>query len=90
MDRREKIIANSNISDFNSFLDKNRRMINEQFNTVMLWCILAGPFIAVAVKFNVFKDVTYFTALFISVFMGTLALVHRLLLKNMQRPWSRV
>ncbi len=82
MDKREKIIANSNISDFNSFLDKNRRMINEQFNTVMLWCILAGPFIAVAVKFNVFKDVTYFTALFISVFMGTLALVHRLLLKK--------
>ena len=82
MDKREKLIANSNISDFDSFLDENRRMINGQFNKVMLVCILAGPFIAVAVRFKIFHDVEYTTALFISVFMCTLAFIHRYLLKK--------
>ncbi len=82
MSNGEKIIVQKNISDFDSFLDENRRMINEQLNKVMLWCILAGPFIAVAVTFNLFQGVTYFTALFISVFMGSLTLIHRVLLKK--------
>ena len=82
MGNGEKIIMQKSISDFDSFLNENRKMINEQFNKVMLWCILAGPFIAVAVKFKVFAGVTYLTALFISLFMGSLALIHKLLLKK--------
>lgn len=82
MGRAEKIIANGNISDFDSFLEENRKNINEQFNKVMLWCILAGPFIAVAVRFNIFPGVTYYTAIFTSVFMAALAFVHRLLINK--------
>ncbi len=82
MDKREQLIARENISDFDSFLLENRKMINEQFNKVLLVCILAGPFIAVAVKFNVFHGVTYYTAMFISAFMAVLALLHRHMMKR--------
>ncbi|MCR5674223.1 MAG: response regulator [Lachnospiraceae bacterium] len=82
MNRQEQMIRQEHIADFDSFLDENRKMINAQFHTVMLWCILAGPFIAVAVRFHLFQGVTYLTAVFISVFMIALALLHRLLLKR--------
>ena len=82
MGKREKIIAQGNVLDFDSFLNENRKMINEQFNKVMIACILAGPVIAAAVYFGVFKSVTYFTALFISVFMTILTVLHKLLLKK--------
>ena len=82
MDKKEQLIAQGNISDFDSFLVENRKMINEQFHKVLLACILAGPFIAVAVAMKVFHGVTYFTALFISLFMGVLSLIHRLMMKK--------
>ena len=82
MGKSEQIIAKGNVSDFDSFLNENRKMINEQFNKVMIACIFAGPFIAVAVYFDIFKSVSYFTALFISVFMTILAILHKLLLKR--------
>ncbi|MCR5118994.1 MAG: response regulator [Lachnospiraceae bacterium] len=82
MDKKEQLIAQGNISDFDSFLVENRRMINEQFNKVLFCCIFAGPFIAVAVGMKVFPGVTYYTALFISLFMGTLTLLHRQMMKR--------
>ena len=82
MDKKEQLIAQGNISDFDSFLVENRKMINEQFNKVLMACILAGPFIAGAVWLNLFQGVTYYTALFISVFMAVLALMHRHLMKR--------
>ena len=82
MSRIKKLIAQNNISDFDSFLDENRKMINENYNKVMICCIFAGPFIALAVYFNIFKSVTYGTAVFISVFMAALAFLHKILLKK--------
>ncbi|MBO4337961.1 MAG: response regulator [Lachnospiraceae bacterium] len=82
MDKKEQLIAQGDFADFDSFLIENRKMINEQFNKVLIFCIFAGPFIAVAVALNAFKGVTYYTALFISVFMAALTLVHRYLMKK--------
>ncbi len=82
MSKSKKLIAQNNISDFDSFLDENRKMINENYNKVMICCIFAGPFIALAVYFNIFKSVTYGTAVFISVFMAALAFLHKILLKK--------
>jgi hypothetical protein len=82
MSRADKIIANGNISDFESFLDENRKMVSAQFNKVLMCCILAGPFIALAIRFNIFKGVSYSTAVFISVFMAVLTLLHRLMINK--------
>ena len=82
MGRAEKIIAKGNISDFESFLDENRKMVSAQFNKVLMCCILAGPFIALAIRFNIFKGVSYSTAVFISAFMAVLTLLHRLMINN--------
>ena len=82
MDKKEQLIAQRNISDFDSFLVENRKLINEQFNKVLVFCIFAGPFIAFCVFMNIFHGVTYYTALFISVFMAVLTVVHRYLMKK--------
>ncbi len=70
------------ISAYEQFLDENKKRINEQFNVILRACILAGPLIAVAVYFHVFSGVTYVTALIVSLFMLTLTVIHKLLLKK--------
>ncbi|MCR5702077.1 MAG: response regulator [Lachnospiraceae bacterium] len=71
-----------NSTDYDDFLNENRKRINEQLNVVMRVCVLAGPMIAVAVRFKVFVDVNYFTAAFVSVFMLILTVMHKILLKK--------
>ncbi len=82
MGKKKELIASGTVSDFDSFLNENRKMINEQVNKVMPACIFAGPVIALAVFAGMFKSVSYLTAVFISVFMLTLTLVHKALLKK--------
>ena len=80
--KAEELIVQKNISDYETFINENRKRINEQFNVVLRVCILAGPLIALAVKFGVFKGVTYGTAVFISAFLLVVTIVHKLLLKK--------
>ena len=69
-------------SDFESFLNESREKVNVTFNHVLWICIVAGPLIAIAVKFKIFAGVTYLTAFIVSLFMFTLAMIHRALLKH--------
>ncbi len=69
-------------SDFESFLVENRNKINQSFNNILWICIAAGPLIAIAVYFKVFAGVTYLTALLVSLFMLSLALIHKALIKR--------
>lgn len=70
------------MTDFDVFLSENRKKINHSFNVMLRACIFTGPMIALAVRFRVFADVTYKTALLVSVFMIVTTLVHALLLKK--------
>lgn len=88
---KEKILAQKSeavqseqdmVTDYDTFLSKNREKINHSFNVMLRACIFAGPMIALAVRFEIFADVTYKTALFVSAFMMATTLVHALLLKK--------
>ena len=73
---------NRSITNYDDFLYENRKRINEQLNVIMRFCVLAGPMIALAVRFKVFADVDYMTAAFVSAFMLSLTIIHKLLLKK--------
>ena len=74
--------TDNNLSSYELFLSENRKKINERMHVVLLACVIAGPMIAIAIRFGIFQGVSYLTALFVSLFMLTLAVVHRFLLKH--------
>ncbi|MCR5417519.1 MAG: response regulator [Lachnospiraceae bacterium] len=68
--------------EYEEFLNSNRLRINKRQNLILWFCVGAGPLIALAIHFKVFWGVTYLTAVFVSVFMASLALIHRFLIKK--------
>lgn len=67
--------------DYDTFLLKNRIRVNRLLNSVLWWCILAGPAIALCVRTGVIRSVSYQTCLRASLFMTALAAVHYLLVR---------
>ncbi|MCR5342159.1 MAG: GGDEF domain-containing protein [Butyrivibrio sp.] len=71
----------SDVTDYSSFIRENRQMVNRYLNTVLWFCILAGPAIAVGIKFGVFMVATYSTCMAVSMYMFIVALLHLLIIK---------
>ncbi|MCR5179098.1 MAG: GGDEF domain-containing protein [Lachnospiraceae bacterium] len=70
------------ISEYSSFLKENRIKVNGYLNKALWFFVLTGPAIASGIKGGIFKDITYFTCINISVVIIIMALIHLLLLKK--------
>ncbi|WP_196810229.1 diguanylate cyclase domain-containing protein [Butyrivibrio sp. WCD3002] len=69
------------VTDYTSFLKENRKMVNRYLNTVLWFCILTGPAIAVGIKFGVFSAATYYTCLTLSVLMLAVSVLHTIIIR---------
>ena len=66
-----------NISaEYEKFLKTNRIRVNKYMNRVLWFFILAGPAIALALKFGLFSEVKYITCVIISLVLAILAAFH--------------
>ena len=72
-----------NFADYNDFLRSNRREINRHLNTVLRFCILTGPAIALGIAAGIFTETTYTACLMVSLFMFVLSTIHYRILKIM-------
>lgn len=69
-------------TDYDEFLKENRKIINRYINTVLWFCVLTGPAIAVGIFFGVFQTADYSTCFFISANMLVVAFLHRIIMKK--------
>ncbi len=77
-----KIVLDSDITDYESFSVENRKKINKYLNSILWFCVLTGPAIAIGIKLGVFTAVTYATCFTISIIMYIVALFHFLMLEK--------
>ena len=81
----EKLIkdAHDEISrDYNKFIENSRIKVNKYLNFVLWFFILTGPLIALGVYFDIYKDISYYTCIVISVVMFLMSGIHFLILKS--------
>ena len=81
----EKLIkdAHDEISrDYNKFIENSRIKVNKYLNFVLWFFILTGPLIALGVYFDIYKDISYYTCIVISVVMFLMSGIHFLILKK--------
>ena len=81
----EKMIkdAQDEISrDYNTFIENSRKKVNKYLNFVLWFFILTGPLIALGVYFDIYKDISYYTCIVISVVMFLMSGIHFLILKK--------
>ena len=71
-----------NSEEYEEFLKAKRIKINQYMNRVLWFFILAGPAIALAIKFGLFAEVKYSTCLNISIILAILAAIHLFLCKK--------
>ncbi len=74
----QKIVS----AEYEKFLKANRIKVNKYINKVLWFFILAGPAIALAIKFGLFSEVKYITCIIISVILAVLASFHLFLCKK--------
>ncbi|MCR5784297.1 MAG: GGDEF domain-containing protein [Eubacterium sp.] len=79
-----KDTSEKNYTDYEAFIRGNRIKVNQYLNFVMWFCILTGPAIAVGKLNGLYRDVTYMTCVYISLFVLMLAVIHLLIIKK----WS--
>ncbi|WP_029319122.1 sensor domain-containing diguanylate cyclase [Butyrivibrio sp. AE3004] len=77
----------SKVTDYPSFIRENRVMVNRYLNTVLWFCILTGPAIAVGIKLGIFEVASYTTCFAISILMSIVAFLHRKIIKRW--PYSK-
>ncbi len=75
-------------TDFESFRRSNRYRVNHSLNTILWFCILAGPAIALGVAGGVFRQTSYLACGIISGAMALVAGGNLLLLRK--QPYSYV
>ncbi len=80
-------ILKTSATDYNTFLRENRKHVNRYLNTILWFCILTGPAIALGVKFGIFNAVTYRTCVLISINMIIVAFLHYIIIRLF--PYSR-
>ena len=82
MKTREQIIKNGKVSNFDEFLTENRKNINKQYANAMRILVFLGPIIAIMVKLNMFIGVTFNAAIYITVYVLVLTIIHYILLRR--------
>ena len=82
MKTREQIIKNGKVSNFDEFLTENRKNINKQYANAMRILVFLGPIIAIMVKLNMFIGVTFNAAIYITVYVLVLTIIHNILLRR--------
>lgn len=70
------------IQDYKSFLQENRRKVNNYLNIVLWCCVLAGPAVALGIWIGMFPILGYGITAQISLATLALAVIHFLLLKK--------
>ena len=79
----EKIFSISDYKDYDAFAANNRTKVNRYLNTVLWFCILTGPAIALGIKAGIFNAATYQTCISISLGMVAVSLGHLLMIRKM-------
>lgn len=79
---KEKIISRGNVTNFDEFLTENRKAINRQFAIAIRILAFLGPVIAVMVKLHMFMGVTFNAAIYITVYVLVLAIIHGIILRR--------
>ena len=81
---QEQIISSGKVENFDEFLKENRKAINKQFAVVMRILVMVGPLIAIMVKLGLFKGVSFNAAIYITVYVLVLTIIHSILLKRQE------
>lgn len=74
--KANRTVPADEIADYEGFLRENRIKINARLNKVLWLCVLTGPAIALGVAAGIFRSVTYWTCLNISVLEAGLSALH--------------
>ncbi|MCR5268205.1 MAG: hypothetical protein K6E16_06800 [Lachnospiraceae bacterium] len=82
MKTQEQIINQGKVSNFDEFLTENRKAINKQFAVTLRVGVLVGPIIAIMVKLNMFMGVTFNAAIYITLYVLVLTIIHSILLRR--------
>ena len=72
------------MADYDEFLTENRKAINKQFSHAMSILVIVGPLIAIMVKLRMFMGVTFQAAIYITLYVLVLAIIHKILLHRHQ------
>ncbi|MCR5685984.1 MAG: response regulator [Lachnospiraceae bacterium] len=80
MKTKEQIISSGKIANYDEFLSENRKAINRQFAVAMRFLVIVGPLIAIMVKLHLFMGVTFSAAVYITVYVFVLTIIHTILL----------
>ncbi len=78
MENKQKSFA-----DYNDFLRSNRREINRYLNTILRFCILTGPAIALGIATGIFTETTYTACIIVSLYMLVLSTLHYFVLRHL-------
>ncbi len=82
MKTKEQIITQGKIANYDEFLTENRKTINRQFAVAMRVLVFLGPVIAIMVKLNMFMGVTFNAAIYITVYVLVLTIIHNILMRR--------
>ena len=77
---QEQIISNGKVANYDEFLTENRKAINKQFAVAIRVMIIIGPLIALMVKLGLFMGVTFDAAIYVTVYILALTIIHGILL----------
>ncbi len=88
MDMSNSAVEEKNISGYEKFLHINRAKNNITLNKVLWICAAAGPCIALCCYLGFFDKVKYSSCIFVTCFVGLMALIHFFLTKKF--PASRI
>lgn len=78
----KKTHLQTNAANYEDFIQKNRVRTNNALNTVMWFCIIAGPAIAIFVTAGVFKHISYLTCIMLSVILIVCSTFHKFLCRK--------
>ncbi len=78
----EKLFSISDYKDYDAFAASNRAKVNKYLNTVLWFCVLTGPAIAMGIKAGIFNAATYQTCISISLVMAAVSLGHFLMVRR--------
>lgn len=71
----------STAGSFEEFLQENRKKTNQILNTVLWSCTITGPAISIGIALGLFKNLSYFTCILVSILLIAMASFHKLLCK---------